>query len=164
MQFSDGVRNAVRYGYLYRLKAEKDLSVHACIGDVPDILCWLAGTILSGFVWDVIKSQSRKMYRKIVKIGTNLDSEIEPIFTQEKQLYLFYKYVKEFNAYSMSITEKQFEYIKEEIIADYLGRECEIIWNQYNRHPTIEEYMNIYREANQYANRIMTANNRYESC
>ena len=51
---------AVRYGYQYRKIAKEQVSnengrLHYCFSDPSQILEWLAGAILSGITWDIIK-------------------------------------------------------------------------------------------------------------
>ena len=55
----------------------------------------------------------------------------------------------------MSITEKQFQYVREEIVADYLGREAQKIYDLYRRLPTVHEYMDITKKANAHAKRLL---------
>ena len=56
LQYSEDIRNAVLFGYLYRKEAEKkrEVLVHFCLGDAPEVLQGLASVIISGFVWDII--------------------------------------------------------------------------------------------------------------
>ena len=59
----------------------------------------------------------------------------------------------------MSITCEQRKYIREEIIADYYGREATKIYTTKNRLPNIEEYKQIHREAEAYADKILESKN-----
>ena len=59
----------------------------------------------------------------------------------------------------MTVTEEQFTYIREEIIADFLEKECGKIYEQEHRLPTIQEYMRIYREALVHADKLMELQN-----
>ena len=154
-EYTDEIKNSVRYGYMYRREAEKNLSSHACLGDTHDILLWLATAIASGFVWDVVKSLGNRMLRKCRRNNFFQDLFLKSVLTDEKEFKLFYDYVKEYNNNCMSITEEQFKYVREEIIADYYGKKSEIIMMSENRLPTTEEYMKINREANAYADTIM---------
>lgn len=55
----------------------------------------------------------------------------------------------------MSVTEKQFLYIKEEIIADYMGNVAGEIYEQEKRMPSIEEIKEMSREAFLYAEKVL---------
>lgn len=147
LQYSEDVMNSVRYGYLYRKDAEKNLSVHACIGDVPDILLWLANAIIGGFVWDVIKSAVNKINRSFKKDDTHLDEETMTVLKDETNLYNFIIYIKEFNERRMSVDDEQLKYVKKEIEADYVGKELSKIMGQEKREATIQEIMKVYQEA-----------------
>ena len=72
-KYSDKVRNAVRYGYQYRKYAEQyeDESSHACLGEAPDVLLWLANLIITGVAWDVIKATVKVLYRAFMQKGKN---------------------------------------------------------------------------------------------
>jgi len=148
-KYSDKVRNAVRYGYLYRKEAEKyeDGSIHACLSEVPDVLLWLAKLIVTGAVWDVIKAVVKKLYSAFMQQGKRFDEETEAILKEEANLKVFYEMVVEFYEHRLSVSEEQLKYIREEIIADYSGNEAGKIFEKEKREPTIEEYKRIYREA-----------------
>ena len=55
----------------------------------------------------------------------------------------------------LSLTKEQFRYIREEIVADYVGEETSKIYERVHRMPTVEELMIINREANKYADQLM---------
>ena len=56
-------------------------------------------------------------------------------------------YVSEFHEHRMTANGKQIKYIREEIIADYVGNEAGAICERENRYPTIEENKVIIRKA-----------------
>ena len=156
-EYSDKVRNAVRYGYLYRKMAEKyeDGSSHACLGEASDVLLWLANLIVCGMLWDGIKAAAMKLYSELKRSGTKCDEETESVLKDEVNLKVFYEMVVEFHKHRLTISEKQLEYMKEEIIADYCSNEiCEILKNE-KRLPTIDEYKRIFREAFPYADELL---------
>lgn len=155
IKYLEDVQYAVRYGYLYRKEAEKNKSIHACIGGDYTILYWIAGAIASGITWDVIKAAAKTLYDKITQKGAAINKITETILSDEEQLKEFYQCIIEYNRYSMSITEKQFQYIREEVVADYLGREAQKIYDQYMRQPTVQEYMDIIKKANAHAKRLL---------
>ena len=55
----------------------------------------------------------------------------------------------------MAITQKQFEYIREEICADYFAKESTKIIESEGRFPNTEEIMNLHRQATSYADDIL---------
>lgn len=67
LQYSEEVRNAVRYGYLYRKVAERRVDVHHCLHDSSDFLLWMANLVIGGISWDILKSSVIKLYKKLVK-------------------------------------------------------------------------------------------------
>lgn len=155
LQYTEKIKNAVRYGFLYRIEAEENPSVHACLDDASDVLLWLANVVIGGFVWDVIKSALRKVARKIKKDKTLLDKKTQSVLTDENQLNKFILYVREFHERRISVNDKQFRYIKEEIVANYFGEEVARIHQQENRLPTDQEYAKIQKEANLWANDVI---------
>ncbi len=155
IQYPEDVKNAVRYGYLYRKDAEKNNSSHACIGGDFSILYWIAGVIAGGTVWDVIKVAAKTLYNKLTQEGTVLNKVTETILSDEEQLKEFYQCIIEYNKYSMAITEKQFKYIREEIVADCVGEESQKIYEAYNRLPTNQEYIEILKRANAHAEALI---------
>lgn len=55
----------------------------------------------------------------------------------------------------MAVTEKQFKYIREEIVADYVGKESEKIYKKKKRLPTVQEYMEIHKKAKVHADSLL---------
>lgn len=155
IEYSDEVKNAVRYGYQYRIVAEEDSSNNYCLIDASDIFLWIANMILSGLAWDKIKLLISQLLYKVIETNKPIDDETISVLTEEVELKKFYTYVKEFNEQSMSVTVEQFNYVREEIVADFCGKEYGKIYNNEHRLPTTEEYMRINREANAYADKVM---------
>ena len=149
LEYSEEVKNAVRYGYQYRKEAEShiDDNIKYCLGDVSDILYWIANMIIGGFSWDLLKGAVRKVYNKIATCGIKTDKETNDIIADETNLKTFYVYVKEFNEHQLSVDEETLKYIKEEIIADYIGETIGKICLQKNRIPDIEEYKKVAHDA-----------------
>ena len=160
LQYSEDIRNTVLFGYLYRKEAEKqrEVLVHFSLGEVPEVLQWLASVVISGFVWDIIKAIAKKLYRRLTKEGALLDEVTKLVLSDEKELEKFYKDVKEFNEHCMSLTEKQFLYIRDEIIADHVGKMSGEIFRQTNHLPTSDDYMRIKKEASELADRVLNGN------
>jgi hypothetical protein len=149
LHYSEDIRNAVLFGYLYRKEAEKqrEVLVHCSLGDVPEVLQWLTSLIVSGLAWDILKTIAKKLYRGLIKEGTPLDEVTKSILSDEEELEKFYRDVCEFNKQCMSVTEKQFKYIKEEIMADVYGEEAQKIFDREKRLPNHQEYLEMYRKA-----------------
>lgn len=147
LQYTDEVIASVRYGYMYRKEAEERLSFHACITIFPDALFWLASAIAGGFVYDKVKLAAMQLYQRITKEGNIPDEWTSLVLSDDKELKLFYDHVQEFNKHCMSVTEKQFQYIREEIIADVYGEEAQKIYDQEQRQPNHQEYLEMHRKA-----------------
>lgn len=147
---------AVRYGYLYRKEAEKyeDGHCHASLGESPELLLWVANAVIGGVVYDVIKSAVKKLYQRIVGGKNHIDKTTEAIFTDEYELEVFCTYIMEFHKHRITANGKQKKYIREEIIADYVGFEvCAITKNEID--PTIEDYKVIVRKAQKLADDLI---------
>ena len=156
-KYSDKVRNAVRYGYLYRKEAEKheNGSSHACLGETSDVLLWLANLIVGGMLWDGIKAIAKKLYSELKRRGSKCDEVTEVTLKKEVNLKVFYEMVVEFNEHRLTISEEQLKYMREEIIVDYCGNEIGKILGKEKRLPTIDEYKRIYSEAILYADELL---------
>ena len=155
LQYSEEVRNAVRYGYLYRKAAENRADVHYCLADSSDVLLWIGNLILGGIGWDMLKIAVKELYERIAKQKVKNDTQTNDVFSDETKLKEFYVYIKEFNEHRMSVTKKQFLYVKEEIIADYMREESGKIYEKEDRLPTNEELIKNYKEALDYAERVL---------
>ncbi len=154
LQYTDEVRSAVRYGFRYRKEAEMQefKAGHACLDPEPEFLLWLAKVVLDGLTWDMIKTATKGLFNFTSK---PLEQKLNSLLTDEEKLKEFYDDIKEFNEQRMTITEKQFQYIREEIEADVLGEELGEIYSQENRQPTIQEIIDANRKAKQKADSIL---------
>lgn len=154
--YSDEVVNAVRYGYQYRKEAEdEDKNRLHYFLSISEIALWLGKLILDGFAWDTIKAMARSLYGRIVKSDTKLDELSKTLLMDEIELERFYTCLKEFQDHCMKITQKQFEYIREEICADYFAKESSKIIESEGRFPSNEEIMNLHKLATSYADSIL---------
>lgn len=157
-EVSERTRNAVLFGYIYRKEAEQQderSRTNFCISEISQILLWLGKMILENIAWEAIKSTAKTLYLQSTKEGAVLSKLEEAILSDEKELKEFYQDIKEFNEQRMTITEKQFQYIREEIEADVLGEELGEIYRQENRQPTIQEIIDAKRKAKQKADSIL---------
>lgn len=147
LQYTEEVMASVRYGYIYRKKSEENLSSYACINIYPEALLWLASAIAGGYVYDKVRQVAKLLSQRIFKEDKNLDKWTSLVFSDEKELKLFYDRVQEFNNHCMAITEKQFNYIREEIMADVYGEEAQKIFDREQRQPNHQEFLEMYRKA-----------------
>ena len=158
MQYSDEVVNAVRYGYLYRKQVEcKDssLQLHYFLPFDSEIVLWLGKLIIDGVAWDLLKTVAKQLYSKLIKSNTHIDNASKSLLTDETELQQFYKCLKEYQDYRMSVTDEQFEHIREEICADYFAKESTKIFQDEHRLPDYQEILDIHKRATQYADTIL---------
>ena len=162
LTYSDDVINAVRYGYQYRLEAErripKNYYFNYCLPEPSGIVLWLANLIINGTVWDVFKAV-------IKSIDDSAKQEKNEVVLQDTTLVdalhdprRFYEYITEFKEHKMDISDKERDYIYEEIIADYTGKAAGKIYETNNRFPTPEEFRVINKEAREAADIILYLN------
>lgn len=155
LQYTEEVIASVRYGYMYRKKSEENLSSHACINIYPEALLWLASAIAGGYVYDKVRQVAKLLSQRIFKEGKNLDEWTSLVLSDEKELKLFYDRVQEFNNHCMSVTEKQFNYIREEIMADVCGEETQKIFDREQRQPNHQEFLEMHRKAKKKADELL---------
>ncbi len=139
---------AVRYGYSYRKLAQlnKRSGFNCCIPEASECLLWLGGAILSGIAWDGIKTIAAKIYSSI-KTKKVINKEIEFVFSNEKELYTFYKYIKDYENGLSDIDDFEYKYIEEEMMADFCAEMETEIYMKEKRKITIEERIQIYKIA-----------------
>lgn len=152
---------AVRYGYYYRKEAEKyeNCEVHACLGESSAVLLWIANAVIGGVVYDVIKKAVKSLYQKLVRDKRSIDKTTEGILTDDSKLNEFCSYVMEFHEHRVTANGKQIRYIREEIMADYVGDEAGAIYDKEKRWPTIEENKVIIRQALELADELIKESN-----
>ena len=85
-----------------------------------------------------------------------LPSDVDTLLIEEDELKTFVKYVNEFSSKKSSATDKQVKYIREEIIADYVSESANEIWSKQKRLPIHEEWVTIYRDANSFADDLIS--------
>lgn len=166
--YSDAVRDAVRYGYQYRLEAEKyadkDYQLNHCLGDPSAVLLWLANLVKTGSVYDLIKIAARHLWDKMMQMKVEIPEDVNKVLLDEDELRRFVKYVEEFDKKELSTTDKERNYIREEIIADYMGKEAGAIQELYHRIPTQDEYRIIIRSALEHADKLLKGKDNMEDC
>lgn len=150
---------AVRYGYQYRLEAEeyaeRDVTIHSCLADASAILLWLGKQVLSGATYDVIKQYAKRLWDKLMSMKIVIPEDVDKVLLNEDELRKFVVYVTEFQGKSLTTTEKQTQYIREEIVADYVGECAGEIWAKEKRAPNHDEWVRINREANKFADELL---------
>lgn len=154
-QYSEEVKNAVRYGYQYRKKSEEQSSLHYIVGFEAEIVHWLGELVINGITWDLIKMAAKQLYDSCLKSKFSLDQQSETLLSDEKELKQFYTYVKEFNEHSMAVREEQYDYIKEEICADFFAKESMKIFESEHRFPNYQEIMAFHKAAKIYAEKLL---------
>ena len=161
LQYSDEVLNAARYGYQYRLEAEKysqekDYRFHQRLEDVPPLICWLVKLIIDGISWDSLKKVARTVIEQFQREKRSLSPKVRNILTEQQSLQQLYEYVKEFKEGRMNISDRGRKYIIEEIEADYIGKQGKKIIEAEHRFPTDEEYKRMFRDAHEAAKKILS--------
>lgn len=155
-QFSNEVRWAVRYGYQYRKVADNNNSFHSCLEDASNVLLWLGELVVGGLSYDLTKKYAKTLWEKLMTMKVELPSDVDTLLIEEDELKKFVKYVNEFSSKKSSATDKQVKYIREEIIADYVSESANEIWSKQKRLPTHEEWVTIYRDANSFADDLIS--------
>lgn len=165
-KYSEDVLNAVRYGYQYRLEAEKYAEdvcqLNYCLGDPSAILLWLADLVFKGVVFDLIKEVAHRLWDKMMQMKVEIPEDVNKVLLDEDELRRFVKCIDEFDRKELSTTDKEKDYIREEIISDYLGKEAGAIQELYHRMPTQDEYRIIIRGAHKYADKLLEGKDHLE--
>ena len=158
-QYTDKVKYAVRYGYQYRRvaeeHAEKNVKLHNSLAEATTVLYWLANLVITGVGYDLIKKYAKALWEKLMSMKTKIPEDVNTLLIDDDELKKFVVYVKEFSTKNLTATETQVKYIREEIIADYVGATAGDIWEVKNRLPTHEEWVTIYRDANIFADDLL---------
>lgn len=156
----DDVKLAIRYGYSYRKIAQtqydKTSKLNYCLPEASDILIWLGAQILSGITWDSIKAIAKSIYNiyKNCNNSEDIDKETEYILSDEKELYKFSEYIKEYKNGFTNIPENEYKYIEEEMMADFCSEMETEIYTKEKRMATIEERIQIIKIARIKINKI----------
>lgn len=133
-QYPSSVKDAVRYGYLYRKESEVNESgIRNSLPDASAILLWIASAVASGVVYDVIKENVKRLLSRIKENKQELDKDTEAVLEDDDALKEFTVYIEEYYAHEMKISEEQEKYIKEEVIADTAGKEIRRICEETGR-------------------------------
>lgn len=91
----------------------------------------------------------------LMSMKTRIPEDVNNLLIDEDELKIFVFYVKEFSSKELSATDEQIKYIREEIIADYVGETAGEIWSEKNRLPLHEEWIRIYQDANKFADELL---------
>lgn len=159
IQYSSEVKYAVRYGWQYRREAEeqagRDTKLHYSLPEASTVLYWLANLVITGVAYDLIKKYAKALWKKLMSRKTEIPESVNTLLIDEDELKRFVVYVKEFSSKEMTATDEQTKYIREEIIADYIGETAGEIWSAKKRLPTHEEWLRIYKDANVFADELL---------
>lgn len=158
-QYTDEVKYAVRYGWQYRREAEEHAEriakLHYSLPEATNVLYWLANLVITGVAYDLIKKYAKALWEKLMSMKTTIPEDVNTLLIDEDELKKFVVYVKEFSSKEMLATDEQTKYIREEIIADYIGETAGEIWSATKRLPTHEEWLKIYQDANAFADELL---------
>lgn len=133
-QYPSSVKDAVRYGYLYRKESEVvDSNCHFSLPEASAILLWIASAVASGIIYDVIKENVKHLLSCLKEAKHKLDKKTKEVIEDEDALKEFTIYIEEYYSHDMKITIEQEEYIKEEMIADTTGEEATKIFEETGR-------------------------------
>ena len=158
-QYTDEVKYAVRYGWQYRKEAEehadRNAKLHYSLAEATTILYWLANLVITGVAYDLIKKYAMAFWDKLMSMKTTIPEDVNTLLIDEDELKKFVVYVKEFSSKEMSATDEQTKYIREEIIADYIGKTAGEIWTDKKRLPSHEEWLKMYQDANAFADELL---------
>ena len=158
-QYSEAVQEAVRYGYQYRLEAEKNTrdgcKINNCLAEAHAALLWLAKLVIAGVAYDVIKDNVSRLWNKMMQMKVEIPEDVNKVLLDEDELRRFVKYIDEFDKKALTTSERETKYIKDEIVADYMGKEASAIYELYHRMPTQDEYRIILRGAYDHADKVL---------
>lgn len=158
-QYADEVKYAVRYGWQYRREAEehaeRNAKLHYSLPEATTVLYWLANLVVTGVAYDLIKKYAKALWEKLMSMKVTIPDDVNTLLIDEDELKKFVVYVKEFSSKEMSVTDEQTKYIREEIIADFIGETAGEIWSATKRPPTHEEWLKIYKDANAFADELL---------
>lgn len=158
-QYPDEVKCAVRYGWQYRREAEghaeNNAKIHYSLPEAATVLYWLANLVITGVAYDLIKKYAKTLWEKLKSMKTKIPEDVDTLLINEDELKTFVVYVKEFSTKNLTATETQVKYLREEIIADYVGQTAGEIWAAKKRLPTHEEWVTIFRDANKFADDLL---------
>ena len=163
-QYSMEVIYAVRYGYQYRIAAEEaskdDSGRHYRLADASPIILEIAKLVLSGVSYDLIKKYAQKFWNKMMRMKIEIPDDVNKMLIDEDELWRFVTYVDEFNSKRLSSNEKEIKYIRDEIIADYVGEKGSEIFQREGRLPNHEEWVAISKEATELADELLFQRNK----
>lgn len=147
--YPKSIHDAVRYGYQYRKKSEPAGEyLHFSLPEPSSIMLWIAGVVASGIAYDIIKATCSRIVSYLRENNKKVDKDTETIISDEEALKEFTVFIEEYYTHSMSITEQQEKYIKEEVVADTAAEESSRIHKETNRIIlTTEEYMHVNKVA-----------------
>lgn len=120
-------RDAIYYGYLYRVSYEEQLQLHSNIRthyslSSPNIIWeFLAMVVITGSTYDIVKSIAIKIYKEI-KLKLFDKNKLKELIEDKNKLNTFIIYIKEYDENKMNTFKEVKENIKEEIIAEEISK------------------------------------------
>lgn len=159
VQYSDEVKDAVRYGYQYRKAAEEHAGtgagLHFILPEATTILYWLANLVVTGIAYDLIKKSAKALWNKLMSMKVVIPDDVNKVLIEDDELWKFVTWVQEFKEKKLSATEDEVRYIREEIMADYVGNRAGELNKRENRPLTHEEWKRVIREAVKHADELL---------
>lgn len=144
------VKDAVRYGYQYRIEAEKNnddgKQFHCFLAEASSFIMWLGNMVIAGIAYDVIKKKAIQLWNHLMNMKVVIPDDVNKILLDEDELKRFVTYVDEFHRGQLNASKNEIEYIKEEIAADYFAKNA-----GKNGIHSEEDLLMVFREAMQYA-------------
>lgn len=160
LSYPDEVKNAVRYGYQYRVEAvqqslKEEFHFNRRIGDTPEIILWFASSVFDGVAWDVLRLIAKTFLQGFRDRKKHMPQEAVKLLSNDMDFRTFYEYIVEYKEHRMAVSDKETKYIFEEIVADYSGKEAAKILSKEGRFPTGEESRRILHEAYKAAEAVL---------
>lgn len=143
-------QKAIRYGYYYRKEAEKNLNIHYDLLSPTNYLEWIAAAVLASVSYDLLKYLAIRIYNYIKDNLTSSNekqySRIIDILNDETKFQEFIKYLQEYKDGLAALEEEKKKYIKDEMLADFMGDKAYELYQKEKRVPNAQDIMSFLEE------------------
>lgn len=142
-------QKTIRYGYYYRKESENSLDIHYDLLSPTNYLEWIAAAVLAGISYDLVKYLAIRIYNYIkdnLTSNEKLDSRIIDILNDETRFQEFIKYLQEYKDGLATLEEDKKKYIKEEILADFMGNKAAELYQKEKRVPNAQDILSFLKE------------------
>ena len=129
----EDARNALRFGYQYRVRYEedyernKDFSVRYCLTELNEFFQFIALAAISGIIGNYSYYKIKNLLNNTTVI-TLRDKELKKILRDESEQDKFIKYIQEYRDNKIKTPKKVIEAIEEEIEVDKRIKENAKSW------------------------------------